>query len=249
MARLLRPIAQALADLIWPPVCAGCGAQLPLPAAPGGRAFFCPRCWATIEFLPPAICPLCGRPFWEGPGHVCGDCLAAPPPYQGALAPVVYGGEAAHSLLKLKYHGDLNQVEPLAALAADRPAMAALAGFDAVIPMPLTAERRRQRGFNQAAELARAIYGRGSLEEKALRRVSDGHQHLASLGREERARAIRGCFEAAPGGALAGASLLLFDDILTTGATAGEAARALLAAGARRVAVRTIARAIPDSWR
>lgn len=245
----LASIARALSDLIWPPVCAGCGASLPFSDSLGYASFYCRRCLATIEFMPENFCPVCGRPYWGTPAHLCGDCLTNPPPYTTARAAVVYGGEAAHCLLKLKYHGDLNQAAALAALChKNAQIMDAEAQF--IIPMPLTVERLKRRGFNQALELAGAIYGAAlPIRTEILERTHDGHRHLASLSAKERRAAIKGCFSVREPGAVRGANILLFDDILTTGATASEAARTLLAAGAASVELRTVARAVPSDWR
>lgn len=246
----LASILQAFSDLLWPPVCAACGAGLPLRDTAGQLSHYCPGCLSAIEFMPKSICPRCGRPYWGGAAHLCGDCLKSPPPYESARSAVVYGGEAAHSILKLKYHGQLSQATALAALCLESPGLMA-APADIIIPMPLSAGRLARRGFNQALELAAAVYGRHDLaiNGKILLRTHDGHRRLATLSAQERRLAIKGCFQVTDAAAIRGASVLLFDDILTTGSTAGEAARTLLAAGAARVDLRTVARAVPRYWR
>ncbi|MDR3037854.1 MAG: double zinc ribbon domain-containing protein, partial [Candidatus Adiutrix sp.] len=119
LSRSWRVARAALADLLWPPVCAVCPRALPLSEDPGRwTADFCPQCLATVELLPPEICPVCGRPFYHSSGHLCGDCLTAPPPFKTARAAAVYRGAVARSIGLLKYHGDLAQVRPLARLAA-----------------------------------------------------------------------------------------------------------------------------------
>ncbi|UQZ87883.1 amidophosphoribosyltransferase [Deltaproteobacteria bacterium Smac51] len=201
--------------------------------------------------MPETTCTLCGRPYWSGPSHWCGNCLSSPPPYQSARAAVVYGGEAAHSILKLKYHGGLNQAAALAALFCERDVIKTETLADIVIPMPLTAERLARRGFNQAAELAAEVFGEKSVpvSERILERTHDGHRRLAALSAKERRQAVKGCFRVAAPQEVRGAAIMLFDDILTTGSTAGEAARTLMEGGATRVDIRTIARTVPAQWR
>jgi ComF family protein len=254
MKKKLFNILRAAGDLIWPPVCAGCGAALSFCDAPSPLSFYCPDCLAAIEFMPRPSCPLCGRPYWAAQSHICGDCLADPPPYHSARSALVYGGEAAHSILKLKYYGALNQAAALAALCRERMDAMDISRADMLIPMPLTAPRLARRGYNQALELAAALYTPPAppIRTDILERVRDGNARLAALASAgERRKAVRGCFRvsAAAGEGLRGARVLLFDDILTTGATAAEAAKTLLAAGAARVELRTVARAVPDRWR
>jgi predicted amidophosphoribosyltransferase len=243
----VRAALTAVADLWWPPVCAVCPRLLPL-AAPedGWRGHFCPDCQATVEFLPAALCPVCGRPFYHSESRLCGDCLADPPPFLTARAAVVYRGAAARSIGLLKYHGDLTQTRALAGLAAALPEPP---DWDVIVPLPLAPRRLAARGFNQALVLARAVFPGRPLEPGLLSRPVDSTLPQAALTRRERQRAIRGSFQAPAPGLVRGAGVLLFDDVVTTGATAAEAARTLLAAGARAVHLAAVAMTVRDSWR
>jgi ComF family protein len=191
-------------------------------------------------------------------GHVCGDCLVDPPPYKRARSAAVYRGGVSRSIALLKYGGELHQVRALRALA-EESLLAALppgagpgsaSNYDLILPLPISTRRLAERGFNQATELVRAIYRSwaGLIDELALVRTG-GEIHQAALSGSKRRQAIRGCFQVPEPGRVRGARILLFDDVLTTGATAGEAASTLLAAGARQVDLATIARAVLDSWR
>lgn len=117
--------------------------------------------------------------------------------------------------------------------------------------MPISAKRLAERGFNQAAELALSLHRpwRGLVDENILLRPRDGDRHQADLSLEERQKAVRGCFAVTNPSKIKKAQVVLFDDVLTTGATAGEAAKVLLAAGAADVQLMTIARTILRSWR
>jgi len=236
-----------LADLFWPPVCAVCPRALPLaPEGAGWRSRFCPPCLDTVELLPAALCPVCGRPFYHSAGHLCGDCQTDPPPFRTARAVVVYQGAAARSISLLKYHGDMTQTRVLADLAAALPELPA---WDVIVPLPLSPRRLAERGFNQALVLARAAFPGRPLEPRLLSRPVEAELPQAVLTRRERQRAIRGSFRVPAPGTLRGARVLLFDDVVTTGATGAEAARTLLAAGAREVHLATIARTVLNTWR
>lgn len=255
--RMLR----AAQDLLWPPVCSVCPRALPLAPDPSSpSAYFCPECLESVEMMAAAICPVCGRPFFNSQGHVCGDCLADPPPYGRARAAAVYRGGLSRSIARLKYGGELHQLRALEALAG-AALIAALppgsgsdrsqAVYDLIVPMPISKRRLAERGFNQSAELARAIYRPWAalIDEDALLRISDGQAHQATLDARRRRKAIRGCFLVPDPNRVKNARILLFDDVLTTGATAGEAVTTLLKAGAGQVDLATIARTVLESWR
>jgi len=237
----------SLADLWWPPVCAVCPRALPLPPAEAGwRGCFCPACRDTVELLPAAICPVCGRPFYHSAGHLCGDCQAEAPPFQTARAAALYQGAVAISIGRLKYHGDLTQTRALAGLAAAIPEAAAC---DLIVPMPLSSRKLAARGFNQALVLARAAFPGRPLEPRLLSRPLEAELPQAALTRGQRRQAIRGSFLVPAPGLVRGARVLLFDDVVTTGATAAEAARTLLAAGAGAVHLAAVAMTPRDSWK
>ena len=181
---------------------------------------------------------------------LCFRCARAAPRFDRAWVPWRYGGELAVAIRRWKYGGagqsgrpELSR--PLAALAADA-LLAAAADVDALVPVPVHARRRRERGFSQAERLLAAargfVHGLPRIDARSLVRVR-ATVDQAGLSRAERQRNVRDAFAVVAPGAVAGASLLLVDDVMTTGATADAAARALLAAGARRVEVFALARA------
>jgi ComF family protein len=233
MARtpLLARSLDAALDLLLPDRCAACATVI----SPGSG--FCEPCSSSLE-APADPCPVCGLP---DAAAGCGPCRARPPPYSAARSALLYGGQVAVAVRRLKYDGASHLARPLGALM--RPLVAALPPVDLVVPVPLHPTRLRQRGYNQAALLAReATRGRGlCLRFGVLRRRLATPPQVA-LDRRQRQANLRQAFRA--GRRAAGRRVLLVDDVLTTGATAAACAEALLQAGATSVSVLTLARQV-----
>ena len=174
---------------------------------------------------------------------MCGACLTDPPPFARTLAAVDYGHPWDCLITHFKFHTalDLAQalVDRMLAARGDTPTPALL------LPIPLSEARLRERGYNQAWELAKRIGAALNCptEPTLLLRVKDT-QHQLAFPPAERAGNVRAAFAVEPRrrGELQGQSVTLVDDVMTTGATAAEAARTLLQAGASEVAVWVVAR-------
>jgi ComF family protein len=176
----------------------------------------------------------------------CGTCIAKPPPWRRAVCAEDYAFPWSGLIGAFKFQGDV----ALADLLAQRMASAlgqtpGALEVDMVLPVPLSAPRLRERGFNQSWELARRLgqhFARPCRADLLLRPVDTAHQLELSL--LERAHNLRGAFMVAPQQrqAVAGQHLALVDDVMTTGATFREASHALLEAGAASVDVWAIAR-------
>lgn len=220
-------------DWLYPPACGGCG-----------RAGFrwCPVCQEQISRLPEPLCSICGLPRQvEG---ICAGCLAEKPPYQALRSWVAFEGPIRQALHRLKYRRNLALGEALA-----RPMAEFVAGLgwpvEMVIPIPLAAKRMQERGYNQVGLVARPLAARTGWRyaPRALTRPRETRSQVG-LSAAERRENVRGAFRAAPE-QVAGRTVLLVDDVATTGATLNAAAEALLCAGAREVYALTIARALP----
>jgi ComF family protein len=241
LSPLLSPL-KALFDLVLPPRCPGCGVIV------DGDGRFCPGCWATLRFIGTPLCGRCGTPFEHDRGEAaeCAPCLAEPPPWRQARAALAYEEAARAALLRFK----LGDREHLAGMMVPhmRRAGAALLGPDRLlVPVPLHRWRLWRRGFNQAALLARGIAqaGGGELLVDGLLRVRNTRPSVG-LGRAGRAKNVRGAFRVRDRALIAGRSVVLIDDVLTSGATVAACTRALLRAGAASVDVLTWARVVRE---
>lgn len=195
----------------------------------------------------PAV-PRCGRCAAQVPPGTatCGACLHEPPLQQCAVTVADYAFPWDRLVVELKFNGQVDLAGPLAeCLAGAVQRAAAHHAVDLVAPVPLSPARLRERGFNQAWEIARRVAAQTSLPARPtlLQRPLDG-AHQADLPRAQRAVNLRHAFfvEPADRAAVHGRRIAIVDDVLTTGATAREAAAALLQAGAAAVQVWTIAR-------
>jgi ComF family protein len=186
----------------------------------------------------PGCCARCGAAGAAGP---CARCAAEPPAWDWARAAAEYEGVARDAIHAFKFDGKTALARPLAALVAEQWGVAVGSDVAALVPVPLARGRRRERGFNQAALLAGRLGARLGVPVRAgwLARVR-ATRPQSDLGAAERRANVRGAF-AAPA-TVAGRHVVVVDDVLTTGATAAECARALRLAGAARVGVLTVAR-------
>lgn len=212
--------------------------------SPQDGADLCEPCSASLAPRTGGFCPVCGMLFTEesAPVSRCAECRKTPPPWSAVVFHGKYEGALADLVQELKYGRRLDR----SATLSDRMAQALLdsgVAVDVVMPVPLHPRRLRLRGFNQSAVLARPlarVVG-ADYAEKGLRRVRNTPPQV-SLPRKERLRNIAGAFEASAEH-VADRRVLLVDDIMTTGATAREACRALTKAGARDVVLCVAARA------
>lgn len=227
----------ALLDLAYPPACLACDAVLDEPQP------FCEACALSVEPLGDQVCATCGEPDLPT-GSRCPRCVLRPPPFLAAYAPFAHEGALARAIHRFKYEDHPELALPLAVLGAQAaaPFLATLPADTALLGLPLHTARLRARKYDQAQLLTAAL-------AKTLRRrwLKDGLARVRATTRQVglteplREANVRGAFEA--GAELRGESLLLVDDVFTTGATARAASAALQEAGAREVRVLTLARA------
>ncbi|MCW5262148.1 ComF family protein [Verminephrobacter eiseniae] len=201
----------------------------------------CAACVA--RFAAPAIrCQRCALRVPSGV-LVCGACLHDPPVFDACLAALDYAYPWADALADFKFRADPGWAGTLSTLLRATPGVAsAIAAADRVLPVPLSAQRLRERGFNQSALLAQPLAGAKTDVRTLLRRHATEAQ--SGLPRAQRLRNLRGAFALAPplAAALRGQRLVLLDDVMTTSATVHAATLALREAGAAHVTVVVLAR-------
>jgi len=233
-----------LADLlVYPSFCEICGSFLEKP----GEKVICRKCLNQLRPNLSAHCDVCGR-FFEGAGesHLCGACLRRRPPFSRHRSFTRHDGKAREVVLLFKYRGNEILGKHLAGLIA-----AALGGeddlwdgVDAVIPVPLHPEKLRKRGYNQAAVLARQLAGLKGLPFLGNRLIkARNNPAQTSLDAADRQANVRGAYLVRRAESVKGRTVLLVDDVFTTGATIGECSRTLVRAGAREVRAVTFAQA------
>jgi len=235
----------SLLDLLWPPRCAACSDD------PVDRPL-CPPCTSTLVSGLTSACPTCGGVYLTPPvgggDHRCGHCLSRPPPWTRAVGAYAYGGAIRDAIVRWKSRPDHTLSPAMSQLMVE-----GLEGFDwgalpssmSVVPIPSPPGALRRRGFNPAGLLARSLATH--LRWPLITSLSVTSEKGSSRGasRAARARRLRGAFRGDPK-RLSGASILLVDDVMTTGATAHAAARACARAGAQSIAVVVLARAPLD---
>lgn len=237
---LARAATRHIVDFALPPRCPGCG------TITDRQHSFCLSCWQALSFLAEPCCARCGLPFEydAGDGAECGSCIAEPPGFDRLRAAVAYGEIARRVVLKLKYAGKPGVADTLAHFMQRHldPAEGAI-----LAPVPLHRWRIWRRGYNQAALIASALARRsGMTADLDLLKRLKATPSLKGMGRRERALAVRGAFavDEARKPVVAGKTIILIDDVFTSGATANACAKALKSSGAKAVNIICWARVV-----
>lgn len=240
-AAIARSLFRPILDFALPPRCPGCGAITEEPHR------FCLECWSQLTFLGAPCCAICALPFEYDPGDgsLCGGCASEKPRFDRLRAAVTYGDISRAVALKLKYGGRPGVAETMARFMARHLDEA----HAIVAPVPLHRWRIWRRGYNQAALIASALARGAGLEARLdlLERVK-ATPPLRGMGRKQRRDALRGVFRVPERhrDGIKGRTIVLVDDVYTSGATANGCARILRRAGAGEVHVLAWARVVRD---
>ena len=251
---LFAGILRQATRLVLPSDCTTC--EQPLTDDP--TPFFCRQCWELIRPLQGPSCPRCHRPFaspfatTHSPTHECHDCRTRTPHYSQVWAAYAYCAPLQEAIALFKYRGKVVLADALGALLAR--ALPADLNADLLMPIPLHPDRLRQREFNQSLLLADRVGPvlRRPISYRNLVRIVDTDPQT-TLPRSARLQNLHQAFALRAPGEVTDKRVLLIDDVFTTGTTANECAKVLLKAGAKDVAVLTLARSVdagmvPETW-
>ncbi len=245
----LKSLALSLLDLVYPPVCAGCGRE-----QAHAEERVCPDCLHHFQIFPSPYCGRCGAPVASvqesAPGRPCRNCPAGPIYFDRAHSLYSYEDERIQRVIHaLKFHYQ-TRLAPLLANLMLRGYETFFSGerFDCLVPVPLHKSRRREREFNQSVLISQAL-----VEKKGLLLQDDMVVRVrptipqASLPHARRTRNLAGAFAVPCPAAAAGRRVLVIDDVMTTGATVNEVCAVLRQAGAEYLGVFTLSRALLHS--
>ena len=239
-----------LKNLLLPIFCKECGIRL----LTEENGFFCPECWELSPRIRRPFCPMCAKPhqgavgFGTRSNFLCAECRArGPRTFDRAYGAAVYDGAIGEAVKLLKFHGKQRLARPLGEVMAEfaREEMECEA-YDCVVPVPLHRVRHRERGFNQSYLLALEVlsaFPNAELDESLLR-VRPTRVQSRIKDPEERRANITGAF-GVEGDNLAGKSVVLIDDVVTTGETTAECARVLRRADVAHITIFATTIAIP----
>ena len=229
-------------DVLIPPVCTLCNEPV------SENATLCPECFSKLRFITKPHCKICGRPFEFSVSEetICAECLVSQPLFTKARSVVIYDDMARKLVLAFK-NGDKLYIAPLLTKLMAQVASEFIEEVDVVMPIPLHRWRLLKRKYNQSAILARKLarHFHKTYNPDVLKRVrstpNQGH-----LSARERKKNVANAFRVRKGETVKGKTVLLVDDVLTTGATTNECSRMLLKAGVKQVYVLTFASTVLD---
>ena len=234
----LKYFGASLLEFFLPRMCLFCGVAVGETVA----VAVCPDCEAQITWVASPLCTCCGRVFAsrDGADRVCGDCQTDPPFFDRARAAALYDGPVAQAITRFKFSRQMALL-PVMQHWLQRPhCLELVAAADLLAPVPLHPKRIKHRGFNQSLLLAQGFPGAAVVRELVVRTRHTAPQ--VGLNPKERQDNVKGAFAVTDPARVKGQSVLLIDDLYTTGSTVKECARVLRKAGARRVEVLTVAR-------
>jgi len=242
----IRLLIERLLQFPLPPQCPCCETFLE-----EGENGFCPDCLAGIRWIEPPFCSICGTPFVskEAGTHACPSCLTRKRYFTMARALGCYEGSLQKIIHRWKYQGKASVTPYLGEWITERfyrywnPRV-----LDLLVPVPLHPKRLRERGFNQALLLARALSRRTEIpcQGRILQKKRPTPPQV-QLDGGERERGVKGAFHIADREGVEGKTILLIDDVYTTGATVNECSKVLIRGGAKRVDVLTLAHTMKNN--
>jgi ComF family protein len=241
LAKVYKPLSIVL-DWLLPPLCPATGQDVDVHGTVAAEY------WASLRFIRKPCCGRCALPFPHDIGGssenlICAGCLDNPPEYRHGRAALVYDDASRKLILRFKHGDQLQAIRTLVPWLLEAGADV-LKEADVVMPVPLHRWRLLRRGYNQSALLAQRLGKPVQLDNLQRIKSTPPQGHLK---RNERAANVKGAFRVKNHPAILGKTILLVDDVFTTGATLNACARALLDAGAANVDVLAIARVTKEA--
>ena len=234
-------ISQVVLDIILPPKCMSCSCVV------NQHGNLCPECWDNLSYIGKHKCHICGLPFEFDMGEkaICPACTNDKPEFKKAVAVCKYEGAGRKIAIKLKF-GDSTNLAPYMAKMMSTAGRDLISECEIIAPVPLHYRRKLKRKYNQASMLAlniAKITGK-AYAPKLLKRVKATKQQT-KLSKKARKENVQDAFAAANMD-IKGKKVLLVDDVMTTGATMSECAKALKTAGAKKVCCVVFARVVAE---
>lgn len=230
MRYLLYQLNWIALDWLFPPSCGGCN-------LPGVR--WCSACREKVKWIKPPFCDKCGQKIPAG--VICEQCLKRLPECEQIRSCAEFGGPLRNALHRLKYRKDIGLGDALAQSMLDLMLIQNWS-VDLIAPVPLGKKRKKERGYNQAAFLAKPLAFKLDIpySPKSLTRVRETHSQV-DLNRKQRQKNVAGAFISNES-MVSGKNILIVDDVTTSGSTLNACATALLQAGSNKVYGMTLAR-------
>ena len=239
LSTVLRTCTRQVLDFALPPRCSACGVIV------GEVHSFCADCWMSVEFLGSGGCSTCGLPLQATDAETCAVCLAQPPRIARTRSAVAYDEISRGLAIRLKYGRKVAIAKTMARFMAP---LVADGEERVLVAVPLHRSRLWWRGFNQSALVAAELSKRLSIPaEPLLLTRTRRTPPLKGMSALQRRKAVAGAFRVRDPAAVAGRTIILVDDVLTTGSTAEACARALKRAGAARIELVSWARVVKPS--
>ncbi|MDE7181448.1 MAG: ComF family protein [Clostridia bacterium] len=228
----LRKFLKAAGEMLFPEkfTCDICGIEI-------FEGRLCKDCLKTVTFNDKAVCPVCGRKTVRP--EICLECKADLPKFKKAASPIVYENGGAELVLKFK-NGNGYLKEHFASLMASK--LKDFSAFDCIVYVPMTKSAEKRRGYNQARLLAESLsdkIGVPWIKEAVIKTADTPEQK--TLTKKQRIANLTGCFKVAKRNEVKDKTVLIVDDVLTTGATCEAMAKKLLSAGAKQIYLATVA--------
>jgi ComF family protein len=238
-----------ISNVIFPPRCLACAEIFAEPQ----KQVFCRSCHEKIRYMTGSHCPVCGITYPDSPAqnHICGNCLEDKPYYSCARAVASFETILMEAIHQFKYGRNIFAGDALASFMADfsYPDFE-FAEYSLFIPVPLHVKKLRERGFNQSLILANALSKKHEIPVNfSLLKRHKFTLTQTGLNKAEREKNIKGAFIVTDPEKIAGKSVILIDDVYTTGSTLNECAKTLIKARAEKVAVLTLTRVIANPTR